>query len=83
MKKLCQALWFLFFVVTLFAAAAYWLQKRGLVRITVNYNDQQGNTVSRELDEAVESTVGALGEKATVVAAHVKAKIEQKLGVSE
>jgi len=83
MKKLCNFLWFLFFFGTACAAAMYWLQKRGLLRITVNYNDSEGNPTSWDMDKAVDATVEAIGGKVSTAKAQIKAMIDQKKGSEE
>lgn len=85
MKKTLKLFGLFAAISALLAAVVYFLHKRGVVRVEVNYDDKDGQPVTRELDEIVESTAGAVGErvssKVTSVASDVKNRIEHQLGI--
>lgn len=85
MKKVLRFFGSLVAVGALVSAVVYYLHKRGILRVEVNYDDKEGQPVTRELDEIVESAAGSVGErmsnKVTSVASDVKSRIEQQLGI--
>ena len=84
MKKLLRFIGSLAVIGTLLSAVIYFLHKRGILRVAVNYDNKDGEPVTRELDEIVETTAGNVGEKisskVSEVASDVKHKIENQLG---
>ena len=84
MKKLLKFLGSIAILGTIVSAAVYFLHKRGVLRVAVNYDNKDGEPVTRELDEIVETTAGSVGEKisskVSEVASDVKHRIENQLG---
>ncbi len=76
MKKFLEAVG----TLTLAGAAAtglvYYLQKKGIVSIEVNYDDEEGNAVSRRFDEIVDSAAANVGEKAKKAYVGVSKKVQ-------
>jgi len=83
MKKLFNLLGMLIFFGTIIAGVAYYLQKRGFINVSFDYDDKDGRHVTRDFDELVESTAGTVGDKVSEVAAEVKSKITQSIDVVE
>ena len=48
------------------AAITYHLQKKGVVNIEVNYDDENGQPISKPIDKIVDDTVVDLKDKAAV-----------------
>ena len=64
---------------TALSVAAYFLQKRGVLRIEVNYDDKDGVPVTRQLDEIVDTAAGSVSKKVSGVASEVKTRIENTI----
>jgi len=79
MKWVLRFLAVLAAVGTAFSLAIYFLQKRGVLRIEVNYDDKDGVPVTRQLDEIVETAASSVGEKVKGTANEVKSKIENTI----
>ncbi len=66
------------------SAMIYFLQKRGFLKVEVNYDDKEGRPVTKALDEIVDDAVSSasetIGSKVTEVASDVKNKFEQAAG---
>lgn len=72
------------------AALTYHLQKKGVVNIEVNYDDQDGNPVTKPIDQIMDENVdklkskataamGDLSDKAVTVAQDVKQSAKEQL----
>ena len=85
MKRFLRLLGSIAIIGTIASAIVYFLHKRGILRVSVNYDNKEGEPVTRELDEIVETTAGAVGEKVSntvaSVASDVRSRIEHQLGV--
>lgn len=85
MKKILRFLGLFTAISALISGVVYFLHKKGVVRVEVNYDDKEGQPVTRELDEIVETAAGSVGErvssKVTSVASDVKHRIEHQLGI--
>jgi hypothetical protein len=85
MKRFFRFVGSLAVIGTLVSAVVYFLHKKGILRVAVNYDDKEGQPVTRELDDIVETAVGQASEKVSgkvqSVATDVKHRIEQQLGI--
>jgi hypothetical protein len=85
MKRFVRFLTSIAFIGAAISAFIYYLHKRGILRVEINYDNKEGQPVSRKLDEIVETTAGSVGEKVTnkvaSMASDVKSRIEHQLGL--
>ncbi len=63
MKKFLEAVGTLAIAGAAATGLVYYLQKRGIVSVEVNYDDEDGNSVTRPFDEIVDETAATVGEK--------------------
>ncbi len=60
------------------AALTYHLQKKGIVNIEVNYDDDEGNSVTKPIDQIIDENVDKLKNKAGGVAQDIRQSAKEQ-----
>ncbi len=75
MRKFLEAVGTLAVAGAAATGLVYYLQKKGVLSVEVNYDDEEGNAVSRQFDEIVDTVAANVGEKAKKAYVDVSKKV--------
>ena len=75
MKKFLEAVGTLAVAGAAATGLVYYLQKKGIVSVEVNYDEGEGNTVTRPFDEIIDKAAVQVGEKVKQTYGEVSEKV--------